>query len=110
MNLRFPQLAAATGAIILVYCAIRDINPKDLVTNVLQGKGLPAAGSGSSALPAKTPVVYPDGTPTGGYINGQGQYIPPTDSTQPAPTDPNLVPKNESYVAPYTTPYQVTSV
>lgn len=57
--------------------------------------------SQSDSLPAKTPVQFPDGQSTGGYINGKGQYIPPTDSTQQAPSGAPGTPgnpKQEAYI------------
>lgn len=56
---------------------------------------IPDHSTGGS-LPAKTPTVGPDGQKTGGYINGNGQYIPPSDSTQKQPNPIKVTP--ESYI------------
>lgn len=106
MNLKLPQLLALAVGGILIYSAIKDVHPQDVIKAVLTGSPLPT-GPGAP-LPAKTPIVGPDGKPTGGYIDGQGRYIPPTDSTQQQPNQPKTY--NENYTAPYTTPYAVVSV
>lgn len=110
MNLKLPQLVAVTGAIILLYCAIKDVSPAELIKAVLTGSALPKAGSGNpdAPLPARTDVVDANGNKTGGYINGKGQYIPPTDATTKQPNPPQA--RNDAYTSPYTTPYQVVSV
>lgn len=110
MNLKFPQLAIATAALILLYSAIRDVNPRDVIVNTLQGKALPAAGSAGTGKPTgNTPIVGADGKPNGAKLDPNGGYLPPDDRTLPQPNAPKE--HSTAYVTPYpSAPYQVTSV
>lgn len=110
MNLRLPQLVALTLGGLLIFSAVRNVSALDVLKAAVTGSPMPTPGDMPTT---NTPIYGPDGKPTGGYLDPQGRYIPPTDSTQKAPpaapgTPGN--PQNDSYVQPYTVPYQVTSV
>lgn len=108
MNLKLPQLVALTAGIVLLYSAIKDVSPAEVIKSVLTGAALPTSPAG--ALPAKTPVTDSNGN-SDGYINGQGQYIPRTDSNTPQP-QPVPTPGGPQYNVPtvYNQPYTVVSV
>lgn len=114
MNLKLPQLVALTGAIVLLYAAIKDVSPTAILKSVLTNQPLPTkavAPDTISPLNGSNPVLPSDkGTAgsgdTSGRINDKGQYIP---------GDPNgAAPGYSSGLNPtgvaYTRPYVVTSV
>lgn len=105
MNLKLPQLLALTVGATLIYAAIKGVSPVDVLKAGLKGQSVtsgPTAPTGN-APGGGTATVDGNGNPTGGQITPGGQYLPPTDQTQPQPHAPGSgTVTQEAYRAPYT--------
>lgn len=62
MNMNLTNTTLVIAGLLLIYCAIKDVDPRDVVKNALQGKATGGDYSkGVGKVPAPTPTVPNDG-------------------------------------------------
>lgn len=105
MSLKFPQLVALTGAIVLLYAAVKDISPAGLLKAILTGSPIPQGGNvgGTYDKDGNFHPTVPD------YLGGPGN-VKPYDPPPTGQHNPAYDGKPGGVQAAYTQPYTVVSV
>ena len=102
MNLKLPQLLALTGGIVLLYAAVQNVSPKDVIKAILTGSPLPKS-TGFTDADGNFHPTLPDSV-GGGTVDAPGagdQANPDYRVGDPAPIGPDGKPTNPQYDNPH---------
>jgi hypothetical protein len=122
VNLRLPQVVALTIGGLLIFSAVRNVSALDVIKAAITGSPMPVGGSTGGFTDSdgnyhpNIPGYLGGGTTTapGSGSNSNPNYVPydPPPTGQHNPQYDNNGPNGqlETYVQPYSVPYQVTSV